>query len=170
MRLPFLMCALVLVSLPAFAQGADGLAKPPIAAQHRSETELEDAAAVASVRPGDVLAHAKTVCIETKTVFFTPETLERTLMGEKDFARLGLVIVKDRRLADLLIQIDRPLFTHQRTYTVFDPKTTVVLLTGNVRAFDGTLASGPIAKQIVEGLLKQKVDTVAVVKPVGDAR
>jgi hypothetical protein len=160
MRLPFLMYALVLVSLPAFAQGADGLAKPPVAAQHRSEAERADAAAVASVRPGDVLVHARTICIETKTVFFTPETLERKLMVEKDFAQLGLVIVKDPKVADLLIQIDRPLFTHQRTYTVFDPKTTVVLLTGNVRAFDGTLASGPIAKQIVAGLLKQRAGAV----------
>jgi hypothetical protein len=164
MRLPFLMCVLVLVSLPAFAQEVDGLAKPPTAAQHRSEAERADAAAVASVRPGEVLVHARTICIETKTVFFTPETLERKLMVEKDFAQLGLVIVKDPKVADLLIQIDRPLFTHQRTYTVFDPKTTVVLLTGNVRAFDGTLASGPIAKQIVAGLLKQKTD--AAVKPV----
>ena len=139
------------------------MAKPPIAAQHRSEWELADAAAVALVRPGDVLVHARTICIETRTVFFTPETLERKLMVEKDFAQLGLVIVKDPKVADLLIQIDRPLFTHQRTYTVFDPKTTVVLLTGNVRAFDGTLASGPIAQQIVAGLLKQKADAM---KPV----
>jgi hypothetical protein len=159
------MCVLVLVSFPAFAQEADGLAKSPVAAQHRSEAERTDAAAVASVLPADVLVHARTICIETKTVFFTPETLERTLLAEKNFAQLGLVIVKDPKVADLLIQIDRPLFTHQRTYTVFDPKTTIVLLTGNVRAFDGTLASGPIAKQIVAGLVKQKMDAAAAGGP-----
>ena len=137
------------------------MAKAPVAVQHRTEAETSAAEAVASTRPGDVLGRARTVCIETKTVFFTPETLERSLVGEKDFVRLGLVIVKDPKVADLLIQIDRPLFTHQRTYTVFDPKTTIVLLTGNVRAFDGTLASGPIARQIVAGLLKEKTDAAA---------
>jgi hypothetical protein len=164
MRLPFVVCVVVLVSFPAFAQEAGGLAKQPVAVQHRSDEERVEAAEVASVKPGDVLAHAKTICIETKTVFFTPETLERTLLAEKNFEQLGLVIVKDPKVADLLIQIDRPLFTHQRTFTVFDPKTTVVLLTGNVRAFDGTLASGPIAKQIVAGLLKWKADAAG--KPV----
>jgi len=33
-----------------------------------------------------------------------------------------------------------------------------VLLTGKVTAFDGTTASGPMPKQIVKALLKQKAD------------
>jgi len=160
MRLLLVICLVGSTSFGAFAQVGNGLASQPVAVQHRSEDERAAAAAVASLRPGDVLQRSRTICVETKTDFFTPETLEKSLLGEKDFAGLGLVIVKDPRVADLIIQIDRPLFTHQRTYTVFDPKTTIVLLTGNVRAFDGTLASGPIARQIIAGLLKQKSEVV----------
>lgn len=122
------------------------------------------AAAVAATKPADVLLRAKTVVITSKTAFFTPETLERTLTGDEDYKKLGLVIVKDRRVADLVIEIDRPLFTYVHTYTVFDQKTTIVLLTGKVTAFDGTTASGPMAKQIVKALLKQKMDA-EVAKP-----
>lgn len=128
------------------------------------ESRSPASAAVAATKSGDILLHAKTVVITSKTAFFTPETLERTLTGDPDYKKLGLTIVKDRRVADLVIEIDRPLFTYVHTYTVFDQKTTIVLLTGKVTAFDGTIASGPMAKQIVKALLKQKADA-AVAKP-----
>jgi hypothetical protein len=161
MRLTFLMCVFALVAFPVFAQETDASITPRTVAHDTSKATKPSSTEVASIRPGDILLRARTICIETKTDFFTPETLERSLMGEKDFTKLGLVIVKDKGVADLVIQIDRPLFTHQRTYTVFDPKTTIVFVTGNVRAFDGTLASGPIAKQLIQALLKQKTDAAA---------
>ena len=63
---------------------------------------------------------------------------------------LGLTIVQDRRVADLTIQIDRPLFTYVHTFVITDKRTSIVLGSGKVTAFDGTIASGGIAKDIVK--------------------
>ena len=53
-------------------------------------------------------------------------------------------------MADLLIEIDRPLFTYVHTFVIIDKKTSIVLDSGKVTAFDGTIASGGIAKDIVK--------------------
>ena len=62
---------------------------------------------------------------------------------------MGLTIVQDKRVADLLIEIDRPLFTYIHTFVIVDKKTSIVLGSGKVTAFDGTIASDGIAKDIV---------------------
>jgi len=82
-------------------------------------------------------------------MYFTPETLEKELVTQKDFEKLGLTLVKDMRLADLLISIDRPLFTYTFTYSVTDSKTSIVLDSGKVTAVDGAAAAGKIAKLLV---------------------
>jgi hypothetical protein len=106
-------------------------------------------AAIASADPQELLRAAHTLCISTKTMYFTPARLERELAQQKDFSGLGLAVVKDPRVADLLISIDRPSFTYTFTYSVIDSRTSVVLESGKVTAIDGNVASGKIAKQLV---------------------
>lgn len=106
-------------------------------------------AALGSANPQDILRSAKTLHIASKSMYFTPETLEKELVQQKDFGKLGMMVVKDPRLADLLISIDRPLFTYTFTYSVTDSKTSIVLDTGKVTAIDGGAAAGTIAKQLV---------------------
>jgi hypothetical protein len=69
---------------------------------------------------------------------------------QKDWEKLGLTIVQDPRVADLLIELDRPLFTYVHTFVISDKRTTIVLGSGKVTAFDGTIASGGLAKDIVK--------------------
>ena len=69
---------------------------------------------------------------------------------QKDWDKLGLTIVEDQRVADLIIEIDRPLFTYVHTFVLSDKKTTIVLGSGKQTAFDGTIASGGLAKDIVK--------------------
>ena len=59
-------------------------------------------------------------------------------------------LVQDPRVADVLIEIDRPLFTYVHTFVIVDKRTSIVLGSGKVTAFDGTIASGGIAKDIVK--------------------
>jgi hypothetical protein len=106
-------------------------------------------AVIASANPRDILRAAKTLHIATRSMYFTPETLEKELVTQKDFEKLGLTLVKDMRLADLLISIDRPLFTYTFTYSVTDSKTSIVLDSGKVTAVDGAAAAGKIAKLLV---------------------
>jgi hypothetical protein len=68
---------------------------------------------------------------------------------QKDWDKLGITIVGDPRVADLLIELDRPLFTYVHTFVLSDKKTSIVLGSGKVTAFDGTIASGGLAKEIV---------------------
>ncbi len=111
-------------------------------------------AVLASANPKDILRAAKTLHIATRSMYFTPETLEKELVKQKGFEKLGMMLVKDARLADLLISIDRPLFTYTFTYSVTDSKTSIVLDAGKVTAIDGGAAAGTIAKQLVSSWTK----------------
>jgi hypothetical protein len=110
----------------------------------------QSSAAIASSDPREILKNAKTIYIHSKTSFLTVDTLDRALLLEKNWGKLGLTIVGDPRVADLLIEVDRPLFTYVHTFVLSDKRTSIVLGSGKVTAFDGTIASGGLASNIVK--------------------
>jgi hypothetical protein len=116
----------------------------------KAATIPQSSGAIAGADPKLILKKAKTILIYSKTSFLTVDTLVRALGLEKDWPKLGLTIVQDRRVADLIIEIDRPLFTYVHTFVVSDKRTSIVLGSGKVTAFDGTIASGGIAKDLVK--------------------
>jgi hypothetical protein len=93
---------------------------------------------------------ARTIHIDSQTMFLTVSTMERALMNQKDWERLDLNIVNDACCGDLVMQINRVKFTHIHTYILTDRATGMVLASGRVRALDGVIASGPMAGQIVK--------------------
>lgn len=93
---------------------------------------------------------ARTIHIDSQTMFLTVSTMERALMSQKDWERLDLNIVNDACCGDLVMQINRVKFTHIHTYILTDRATGIILASGRVRAFDGVIASGPMAGQIVK--------------------
>jgi len=107
-----------------------------------------------------ILKNARTLFICSETDFLSSATLSRALMNQKDWEKLGLSIVDGPRYfnprigkprpAELQLQINRVVFTHIHTYLLTDRTTGVVLASGRVRAFDGVVASGPMAEQIVK--------------------
>lgn len=110
----------------------------------------QSSAAIAGSNSQQILKSAKTIYIHSKTSFLTVDTLDRAIVLEKDWDKLGLTIVSDARVADLLIEIDRPLFTYVHTFVLSDKRTTIILGSGKFTAFDGTIASGGLAKEIVK--------------------
>jgi hypothetical protein len=116
----------------------------------RAAAVPQSSAAIAGANPKQILHDAKTVYISSKTSFITVDTVDRALTEQKGWDKLGLIIVSDPRVADLFITFDRPLFTYYHTFVITDKRTTIVLGSGKVTAFDGTIASAPLAKQIVE--------------------
>jgi hypothetical protein len=124
----------------------------------------QSSAAVAGFDPQRVLKNARTIYVHSKTLFLTVDTVERALTLNKDWPKTGLTIVQDQRVADLLIEIDRPLFTYIHTFVVIDKKTSIILGSGKVTAFDGTIASGGIAKDII------KIFSAARVPPSPDTK
>ena len=113
----------------------------------------QSSAAIANANPKQILRNAKTVFIRSKTAFLTVDTLDRALALQKEWPKLGITIVQDERVADVLINIDRPLFTYVHTFVLVDKRTSVILNSGKVTAFDGTIASDGIAKQIIKTFL-----------------
>jgi hypothetical protein len=93
---------------------------------------------------------ARTIHIDSQTMFLTVSTMERALMNQKDWERLDLNIANDSCCADLVMQINRVKFTHIHTYILTDRSTGIVLASGRVRALDGVIAAGPMAGQIVK--------------------
>jgi hypothetical protein len=110
----------------------------------------QSSSAIANSDPKLLLKNAKTIFITSKTSFLTVDTLDRALVLEKDWSSLGLTIVQDSRVADLFITIDRPLFTYVHTFVIADKRTSIIPAAGKVTAFDGTIASGGLAKDIVK--------------------
>lgn len=110
----------------------------------------QSSAAITNADPKQIVKNARTIFILSKTAFLTVDTLDRALVLEKAWPQLELTIVHDQRVADLLVEIDRPLFTYVHTFVIIDKKTSIVLDSGKVTAFDGTIASGGIAKDMVK--------------------
>ena len=117
----------------------------------------QSSAAIADAKPQEIVRNAKTIFIHSKTSFLTVDTVDRALEREKQWPELGLTIVQDPRVADLLIEIDRPLFTYVHTFVVVDKRTSIVLDSGKITAFDGTIASGGIAKDLVKFFAALKI-------------
>jgi hypothetical protein len=114
-------------------------------------------ASIAGADPKQILKDARTILIRSKTTFLTVDTLEQALTREKDWPNLGLTIVKDQRVADLLIEVDRPLFTYIHTFVLIDKRTSILLGSGRATAFDGTIASNGLADDIVKILFAARV-------------
>lgn len=143
-------------------QAALSLSLSPLAlAQAPRTPSLADPPQSSSIERAQVIRTARTICIHSETAFLTVSTLERALMKQKNWDRLGLNIVTECN-ADLRLDIDRLHFTHIHTYVLTDRKSSIVLAANRVRAFEGVVASGPMAEQIVKILAAARLPSQPV--------
>jgi hypothetical protein len=125
----------------------------------------------AELNRDQILKKAQTICIISNTEFLSSATLSKALLNHKDWEKLGLSIIDGPRYfnpsvskprpAELQLQINRVVFTHIHTYILTERTTGVVLASGRVRAFDGVVASGPMAEQIVKILSAARLQAPA---------
>jgi hypothetical protein len=119
----------------------------------------EASARVRESSPDEMLAGARTLFVTSGTSFFEPVQLQNALRkrDEMDAWRMAIVEGWDKRdLADLHVEVDRPLFTYTFTYQITDRRTGVILATGKVTAFDGNAAAPKLAKRIVEDIRRAR--------------
>ncbi len=107
-------------------------------------------ASLAKESPTDLLRNARSVFVHSRTVWFTTPTLEKELMKQRDFHDWGIAIVRDRKLADLDVEVDRPLWTYTFTVVVQDARTSMLLGSDKVVAASGDLAAPNLAEKIVK--------------------
>jgi hypothetical protein len=118
-----------------------------------------ESAKLSATNPRALLGRARAIHITSGTSFFEPVQLQNALRkrDEVDAWQLMIIDAWDKRdLADLFIEVDRPLFTYTFTYKITDRATGVVLATGKVTAFDGNAAAPKLAKRIVADIKKAR--------------
>jgi len=96
------------------------------------------------------LATARSVRVMSKTTFLISFLLEQELMNNRGFRNLGINVLDGDRASDLLMVVDRPVFTYDFTYSLSDGRSGSVIGTGKVTAIDGAHAAPGIAKLFVQ--------------------
>jgi len=113
----------------------------------------EESAKIAESNPRTLLSRAHTIYVSSDTDFFEEVQLQNALRDRSEATAWQLAIVDGwdkRSIADIVIDIDRPLFTYTFTYKVTDRRTGIILATGKVTAFDGNAAAPKLAAKIID--------------------
>ena len=119
----------------------------------------EESARLAEASPRAMLGRARTLYVESGTSYFEPVQLQNELRKRDELEAWQVLILDEhqkRGVADLLVEIDRPVFTFTFTYKLTDRATGVVLATGKVTAFDGNAAAPKLARRIVDEMKKAR--------------
>jgi len=152
-----IIAAIVGTNGRAFAMRSAGQEKDRLMLMPASQTQTESAN-----DPATILAAARIIYIRSRTGLVKSEVIENELLKRADFQQAGLLITKDPRAADLVMEVRRSSFTTEYPYVVVDPKTRLVVASGNVNSLFGT-AAGKIAKGFMKQV--QKARTPAGAKP-----
>ena len=70
-----------------------------------------------------ILRTAQTVFIQPKSDYMNREALERELVKHPEFNHLGLLVVRDKEAADLILEVYRKKWTTRFTITAVDART-----------------------------------------------
>ncbi len=122
----------------------------------------EEAARIAETSPKALLSRARILYISSNTEYFEAVQLQNALRkrSEVDAWQLAMVDGWDKRnVADILIEIDRPLFTFTFTYQITSRDKGILLAAGKVNAFDGNAAAPMLAERIVDEMRKARGET-----------
>jgi hypothetical protein len=174
----YLLILLVAMSLTAYAQSTEQnvnvTIKPSQTVEQRvadsiKEKELREAAEekraaeksarIASKSPTALLSAAQTVYVRSDTSYFDSTQLQNELRKSRDFEMWNLVIIDDwnkRDVADIIIEVDRPLFTFTFTYKITDRTNGILLSSGKVTAFDGNIAAPMLSSRIIKDIRKAR--------------
>ena len=96
---------------------------------------------------------ARTIFVRSMTVYLEAQQLENELRKRPEFRSLDLAIVKDERMADIKIDINRAEFSFNYAFTASNPQTSMVVASGKVTAWNGHFAAPRIAKDFLKQML-----------------
>lgn len=100
--------------------------------------------------PPEILKTAKTVYVDSDTSFFKSEQLVNKLMKRKEVKDWGWTFVSERKLADLIIDIDHEIFTYKFTFRMSSQRHGVIIATGGVIILDGNVGAGKMANEVIK--------------------
>ena len=138
---------------------SDDLKEKELRKSAEEKRATEESARIAETSPRALLSRARTAYVDSDTSFFESVQLQNALRKRDEIDTWQMVMVDGwdkRNIADVIIAIDRPLFTYTFTYKITHRSTGIILATGKVTAFDGNAAAPKLAERIVEEVRKAK--------------
>lgn len=177
-RAACMLSLLLAVSINAFSQGvhqdvtvtikpsqtveqrvADSIKERELREAAEERIAVEKSAKIALKSPRALLSRAQTVYVSSSTSYFEPVQLQNALRKRSEFEAWEMAIIDDwekRKLADIIIEVDRPLFTFTYTYKITDRTNGVLLSSGKITAIDGNVAAPLLSARIVEDIKKAR--------------
>ena len=138
---------------------ADSIKERELREAAEEKLAVEKSARIASQSPRAVLSRAQTIFVSSGTSYFETIQLQNALRKRSEFEAWELAIIDSwtkGKLADIFIEIDRPLFTFTFTYKITDRANNMVLTTGKITAIDGEVAAPLLASRIIEDIKKAR--------------
>ena len=80
--------------------------------------------------------------------------IEEKLQQRAEFSQMGLVITRDPRAADLILEVHHDVLT-KYVDTAVDPRTNIVVASGKLSSLGGTVA-GKVAKRFLKDMMKAR--------------
>lgn len=111
------------------------------------------AATPCEARPESTWCAARTIYVNARSGFMRESELERGILQRPEFIQSGLAITRDRKDADLVLEVRRKPFTSQFTLTVIDQRRHEVLASDRANSIGGHIEP-KLAKEFVR-ILKQ---------------
>lgn len=147
------MFALVLlISTPAAGQTLSGTSAgtpdPTARAVVISSDQFSESNAAPVTDPVTIMRNAKLIYVRKKTTYIEATEVENELRKRPEFQRWGLAITRNEADADLILEVNRKVFT-RFVYSVIDPRTNIVVASGKLSSLGGTLST-KIAKRFIE--------------------
>ena len=97
-----------------------------------------------------LLRAAKTVYVQPKSDYMNREALERELVKHPEFNQLGLLVVRDKEEADLILEVYRKKWTTRFTITAVDARTGAL-----VSSCQESSISGHVEPKLAKCFIKQ---------------
>ena len=138
---------------------ADSIKERELREAAEEKLAAEKSARAAAKSPRSLLGSARTIFVSSNTSYFEPVQLQNALRKRSEFEAWEMAIIDGwdkRSIADVIIEVDRPIFTFIFTYQVTDRSTGMVLASGKVTAFDGNTAAPLLAERIIEDIKKTR--------------
>lgn len=108
-----------------------------------------DVARGAGSDPNSIMRFARTISVHSMTVYLSASQFENELRKRPEFNAMGLVIVKDEKVADIQIDINRAEFSFNYSFTATNPASSIVVSSGKVTAWNGDVAGPRLAKEFL---------------------
>ena len=99
--------------------------------------------------PNAILRSARTIFVRSMTVYLEAEQFENELRKRPEFNAMGLMIVRDEKVADIRIDINRAEFSFNYSFTATNPDSSIIVSSGKVTAWNGDFAGPRLAKEFL---------------------